>query len=183
MKKILAIALAVVMTMAMSVTAFAAEATLDAAGSVEITTKGVYNNNTETAADVIAVDIVWDDMTFTYNAEGALEYNPDKMWDEKAGQAGWKNETKKITISNRSNVGITASSAYSGGYLTVSNTDSALTIDKATPGDASKNAAGTASVGEITVTPASSAQSISAETNLGNITLTIAKTETQQTEN
>lgn len=176
MRRIIALALALMLVMSLGTTAFAAETTVEAAGDVTITTKGIVGSESA-AADVIAADIVWDEMTFTYNGNNTKTWDPVNMWETSAGESGaWVKDTKNITITNRSNVKISATAAYAGynnnTYLTMG---SAIELAAASAGDASTGAKGTPTEGTISVSLSDNAPAISAETSLGNITLQIAK--------
>lgn len=121
MKKFIAMFLAMVMIMAMSVTAFAAEnetltespATGKDAGSYDIGVTGKYEAGYIDADPVISVDIEWESMEFTYAAGGYQGvWNPgtheyDNPVDSEEG--GWRdNEGRNIKLTNHSNVGVEA---------------------------------------------------------------------------
>lgn len=185
MKKFLAMALALSMMMAMSMTAFAGEDTLTYdTDYVEIDVDAKCVSDSTTVADVIAVDVSWDAMEFTYAEASALSWDAENMWVETAGEgAGWKDETKNITITNRSNVGITATAGYVSNLTNFSLTlGSNLTLDAATAGDASKSLRGIEKTGVITVEVASSSTAtIDEDTEtVARITVTIAKVEAEE---
>lgn len=156
MKKILAITLVFVMILAMSLPAFAEEATLTQDfDSVVIDINGIKDSDEDGIPDsedteddrltVVAVDIVWDEMTFTYISETQI-WNPDSMTYEYV-EGGWKtDEIKEISVSNRSNVPISTSLNFEGpethsvGDLNVAYTWDdeyvyGTTLPAATPGD------------------------------------------------
>ena len=74
----------------------------DGTEATEITVSGVYQAGAE--ADVISVDLVWDDMNFDYT-EGEKTWNPKThKYDQEAGT--WSTTPKYITFTNHSNIDI-----------------------------------------------------------------------------
>lgn len=123
MKKIFSIILAVAMLATMSVTAFAAE---NAGGNTSINVKGNYVP-AQDAGEKISVDLIWDAMEFTYTEGAAGEWLPGehKYADNAAGS--WSTDTATITVTNHSNVAVTATLSF------VSNVDGVIgTFDKNT---------------------------------------------------
>ena len=184
MKKFLTLALALVMTLAMSVPAFAVELVTEDGGSVNIDVSGAYVG-ADASADVIAVDITWDSMDFTYMAEGSKIWDATNMWHTTVSSedAGWVDETKNIAISNRSNVDIKAEATFSaivdGFSLNISEAVVLSEAEKGTaPNDTNATGTpGTPTTGNITVSVAENATAISSDnTDLGDITVTITKT-------
>ena len=108
MKKIIALALSLIMVLSLSVSAFAAE--VEAAGGTDKSdVKATYAEGS-TAADTYSVVIAWENMAFTYTA-GQKTWNPDdhSLTD---GASGTWSTAGVITVTNHSNVKITASAAY-----------------------------------------------------------------------
>lgn len=137
-----------------------------------------------TVADVIAVDLEWEDMEWTYSKG---HYDPNTM----TSTSGWLDAEKVINVANRSNVGVTAAPAYVDDGVTGtalefvsavtdghgSVTGTTLSLNKATEGTDGKD--GTPSTGKITVSLDMTAMANitidTDDTTLGTITVTIAK--------
>lgn len=191
MKKFIAMFLAMVMIMAMSVTAFAAEnetltespATGKDAGSYDIGVTGKYEADYINADPVISVDIEWESMEFTYAADGYQGvWNPGSHEYENSiaeGESGWRdNEGRNIKLTNHSNVGVEATFEFTkdssisediGGEFT-GLTESKLNL---TAGEENKyDEADSKSVSfKITGTPDNTLNGV-----LGTISITIAQT-------
>lgn len=175
MKKIIAAALALTMTLGMSTTALAA-GNVDGAGTgaqdpINVTAK--YNDGT-TTQKVYSVDLTWDDMTFTYNESGTRTWNPETHTYTENVTGGWDKVTAAVTATNHSNAAVTVKFDYTpkgGTGVTASMskdsfelaagvenkpdeaaTDSSnLTIDSGTKPNGSVTAEGV-TIGTITVT-------------------------------
>lgn len=118
MKRFFAFLLAVSMVAAMSVSAFGATS-IDGNGSTSSSnngegeyTIGVSGNYSRDSAkgDVISVDINWDALKFTYT-EGSSRYDP-VTHKTTMGDSSWSDNKAGITVSNHSNVSITAGFDY-----------------------------------------------------------------------
>ena len=108
MKKIIALALSLIMVLSLSVSAFAAE--VEAAGGTDksdVTAK--YQEGTG-AVDTYSVVIAWANMAFTYSA-GQKTWNPDNHTLTDGANGQWST-AGVITVTNHSNVKITATAAY-----------------------------------------------------------------------
>lgn len=104
MKKMVGFALAIMMTATMAVNVLAAGSlATNNGGDTSITVKGAYDKST--AGKVVSVGIAWGEMTFTYS-EGET-WQPDNHTTKT--KASWSAKGNDITITNHSNVGITAS--------------------------------------------------------------------------
>ena len=108
MKKILTLLLAVMMIASMSVTAFAAETSTG--GDTSITVKGTYGAGS--SGDVVSVGIAWGAMEFTYKDAGTY-WDASSHTTKTSSEAGWTASGNDITVTNHSNVGITASFSFS----------------------------------------------------------------------
>lgn len=113
MKKIIAAALALTMTLGMSTTALAA-GNVDGAGvgsqdPIDVTAK--YNDNTEDPI-VYSVDLTWEDMTFTYNESGTRTWNPDTHTYTDTTTSGWDKVAAAVTATNHSNTEVTVKFDY-----------------------------------------------------------------------
>lgn len=117
MKKTLALVLAIMMVMTMSVTAWASEVDTSPKKltgenqSAIILVEGTYNGS-ETTEHVISVVISWEAMTFTYNASSTHKWNPDTHSYVTTTGGSWANESKAITVVNHSDVTVEASFAF-----------------------------------------------------------------------
>ena len=168
MKKFLAISLALVMVLALSVTCFAAR--LNNVGETSEDVKISYVAGTSAPA-TYAVDIAWDSLTFVYNASA-------KSWDatnhvEVNNAGSWQNDTATITVTNHSNVDIKSTIAYAAG---TANGEAAATLTGG--GEQTLAAAAGAEVAtqtatlKIAGTPALGAEN--ATVTIGTLTVTIA---------
>ena len=177
MKKILTGILALALAASMAVPAFADNtATNDGTKGTDITVNGTYQA-AETTADVISVDIAWDNMDFTYTAPSKGTWNAGTHEYENATEGGWaatSGTDPKITVTNHSNTPIEASFAFATAVdgLNGSFTKNALVLDSAEgtePSNAPKD--------ETAFSVSGSA--IDADKILGTITVTVKKDTTQ----
>ena len=172
MKKFLASAFAFALAISTSVTAFAANTdTNDGTKGTDITVNGTYQA-AEAPADVIAVDIVWDAMDFTYTAPSKGTWNAGTHEYENATEGGWAatgGTDPKITVTNHSNVAVDASFAFATAVdgLNGSFTKTALVLDSA-EGTEFSNAPTDATAFSV------SGSAIDADKNLGTITVTVS---------
>lgn len=113
MKKFFALALALVMICALSVTCFAAIGR-DGTGSETATVKANYTAGA-LSADVYGVDVKFGDMTFTYTAQGQGTWDPADHTYKNLPDATWVGNTNTsgdVTVTNHSNVDINVTVAY-----------------------------------------------------------------------
>lgn len=108
MKQALSLILVVLMLMAVSTVVFAAEP----GESENIDVTGKYNS-TVTEGTVYSVDIVWEDMTFTYNETTEKVWNAADHSYTTTTTGVWDKTTAKITVTNHSNAAVTATLTYS----------------------------------------------------------------------
>ena len=113
MKKLIATALALTMTLSLSTTALAG-GNVDGAGvgsqyRIDVTAK--YNDSA-TEPTVYSVDLTWEDMTFTYNESGTKIWDPDTHTYTGTTSAGWDKVTAAVTATNHSNTKVTVSFTY-----------------------------------------------------------------------
>lgn len=113
MKKLIATALALTMTLSLSTTALAG-GNVDGAGvgsqdPIDVTVK--YNDSA-TEPTVYSVDLTWEDMTFTYNESGTRTWDPDTHTYTDTTSAGWDKVTAAVTATNHSNTKVTVSFTY-----------------------------------------------------------------------
>ena len=69
------------------------------------------NNPSIPNSPVYCVDVVWNDLSFEYNA-GASVWNPQNHTYENSSDAGWKDYEGKVTLTNHSNAVVSASIAF-----------------------------------------------------------------------
>ena len=166
MKKIIAIALALVLTCALAVTCFAATA-----GTGEVKATYVAGG---TSAIVYDVDVSFGNMEFTYTAASQGTWDPETHSYKDIDEAAWTfgENQNKITVTNHSNVAIKATFTYTGEVETVYGTftnDGVLAL--ATAVGTARDAAPSDSVA-LTL-----GGSLTADTagKVGTVTITIAK--------
>ncbi len=113
MKKLIATALALTMTLSLSTTALAG-GNVDGAGvgpqePIDVTAK--YNDGV-TEPTVYSVDLTWEDMTFTYNESDTRIWDPDTHTYKDTTSAGWDKFTAAVTATNHSNTAVTVTFDY-----------------------------------------------------------------------
>lgn len=169
MKKIITGILALALAGAMSVPAFAAET--NNGGNTTADVQGKYQAGAE-APETISAEIEWDAMNFTYS-EAQKVWNPEKHQYEQADGV-WSQEKKNITVTNHSNVGITAKLSFAGeyisgcGFIRGSFDNALLRLEAATGTEVADAPTATAKFG-IT------SGKVTENSTLGTITVTIAK--------
>lgn len=168
MKKLVSLALAVTTVLCLSVPAFATEVTEAGDYTAEVTGSyiaGVEGNNT-----VYCVDIAWEDLDMTYHAAKEAVWDTDDLKYSEVTPAYWEGKGT-ITVTNRSNIGISATPSYSAaaGY---SNANMTFSTDKLRVSTAEF---GTEHSGTITITPTGWLPSMDESDTIGTITLTIAQ--------
>ena len=116
MKKLFALALALVLTFALAVTCFAATAntTTPATGAV----KATYTAGATDDDKVYSVDVTFGDMNFTYTDTATGAWDPATHTYPDTTPAAWDKTTAEITVKNHSNaaVAVTVSYAKDAGY-------------------------------------------------------------------
>ena len=166
MKKVIISILSLATTASMAVPAF-----VDTTADVQ----GKYKAGAESPV-TISADITWEGMTFDYT-EGEKTWNPEThQFDQADGK--WTSDTKAITVTNHSNVGIMANFAFTTAVdgLNGSFTKNALVLDSAEGTEPSN-----APKGETAFSVSGSA--IDADKSLGTINVTVTKDATQYVSN
>lgn len=144
-----------------------------------ITPSGLVGSSSE-AEEVVAVDLSWEAMEFTYTPASQGDWNPEEHAYEGTVEAGWTSDTNGITITNHSNVDITVSFDFESaqdleltGVFRDDSNENVQSVDLATAENA---AGGTGEATTETVTFHITEGSITEATPaLGTITLTIEK--------
>ena len=168
MKKIIAIALALVMTLALSVTCFAALPD-DQTSDVKATYAAGGN-----AADVVySVDVAFGDMEFTYT-DKANKWNPEThAYDIPTGEASWSSTTNTVAVTNHSNAVVNVTFEYEAkaGYTGISGSfDGEATVELPSAVGKAKTAAELTVSKTLTLTGAL-ASNTAAKTAIGTVTV------------
>ncbi len=108
MKKLFALVLAVMMIATMSVTAFAAT---NEGGDTSINVKGTYVA-AQGAGEKISVDVEWAGMEFTYTEGTAGEWLPNEHKYAANAAGAWSDNKGTVTVTNHSNVAVTATLSF-----------------------------------------------------------------------
>jgi len=112
MKKIFAMALALVMTFSLSVNALAVEpdelTTTEAPYNVSTGTVTVTVNEGVDAGIVYSVTVEWTDTEVIYQKAGEGRWNPETHAYDNATQDGWTNNTAAVKVTNHSNAAVDA---------------------------------------------------------------------------
>ena len=173
MKKTLTGILALSLAASMSLPALAANnATNDGKSNTDITINGTYHAGSD-ATEVISVDLLWDEMSFTYTEASKGTWNPETHTYSGTSAGGWaatNGTDPKITVTNHSNVAVKASFSFATGIagLNGSFTSDSLVLDTAVG-----TAFADAPKGDISFSVGGTG--IDKEEKLGTITVTIAK--------
>ena len=115
MKKFFALALALVLTMALAVTCFAADAEGLKVGEKATQDVNVTYQAGGTSATVYGVDVVFEDMSFTYTAASQGTWDPDSHTYKNIADPTWSKSSANVTVTNHSNAAIVATVAYDAG--------------------------------------------------------------------
>ena len=172
MKKIIALALSLIMVLSLSVSAFAAE--VEAANGTDKSDVTATYHEGSVAADTYSVVIAWANFAFTYSA-GQKTWDPDNHTLTDGANGQWST-AGVITVTNHSNVKITASAAYApeanyDGEVTFA-CGAAINLDP----PAVDSAYNSALSGTITVTPDGPLDSEWEDNaKIGTVTVTITK--------
>ena len=173
MKKFLSIALALVLTLALSVTCFAEVIKIDN-NEVDKATKTVTAKyvGPSYSTDVYGVDVEFGAMEFTYTAAQQGTWDPDTHSYTGAAAATWTADGNTVEVTNHSNVDITVTVAYANaqGVTGVTGTVTNGTFDLAA---GVVDAYDDAATGTATLTLAG--EIAAANDAIGTVTVSIAK--------
>lgn len=111
MKKLITVALALMMVLCLGTTAFAAESTTIGTGDKKIDVTAKYSDTSSTPT-VYSVDLSWDSMTFTYSKSGTKTWNPADHTYSGGGSADWDKASADVKATNHSNAQVTVSFQY-----------------------------------------------------------------------
>lgn len=192
MKRTLSIFLAVVLTFALAIPAFAAEdGATDAEGkgssSQTVTAEYVGNTEDKDVATVYYVTVDWNVTSTLKYSDGTTTYTwntEDTKYVANTEEQGWTGTaTVEITVTNKSNADITATATWANAEditaeCTFAN-DGKVTVESAAKDvEVADGAKGEAQTGTITATVATPAEGTISENNatVGTITVTIAPT-------
>ena len=177
MKKIFTGILSIALAASMSVPAFAANtATNNGTAGTDITITGIYQAGSA-SAEVISVDLLWENMDFTYTAPSKGTWNPESHSYDGATAGGWaatNGTDPKISVTNHSNTEIKADFAFTSGIegLNGSFTKDSIILNTAV-GTERDNAPKDETAFSVDGT------AIDADKALGTITVTVAKNDSE----
>ena len=174
MKKFFALALALVLTCTLAVTCFAADAKLDALGETATNDVNVTYQAGGTSATVYGVDVVFDDMTFTYTAASQGTWDPDSHTYKDIDAATWSKTSANVTVTNHSNAAVAVAVTYANvqdyeGEVEIAVTNGSFTLESAV--GTALNAAPT---NTAVVNISGDAASTDNNTKIGTVTVTIS---------
>ncbi|MEI3521829.1 MAG: ubiquitin-like protein [Anaerosacchariphilus sp.] len=145
-------------------------------GKYNIEISGTYTPGA-VADEIISADIAWDAMDFTYTGASQGTWNPANHTYEGATEGGWSDNTPAITVTNHSNVAVSATLNFTadvtgvvGNSTEASGTENDSVLELAT-------AEGTTleNVAKATANFGISGAEIDADKTLGTITVTSNK--------
>lgn len=176
MRKIIAIALAIVMMMAMATTAFADGTVGQNGGKQDIDVNAKYNGSSS-AADVISVSVSWGKMNFTYSVHNEKKWDAvNHKYDDNFTKS-WTSEGNTVTVTNHSNVKITASLSFAADskYSGVKGSFDNATLNLPTAEGRSTTDPSLTGTAKLTLS-GELASDVGTFTNVGKITVNINKT-------
>ena len=138
MKKLLTIALALILAVFMTMSICAADVSpvegldpTEAENNSATADVNVSIAGTENIITVYSVDVSWDSLDFTYNFGDADRWNPENHEYETVaeGTAGsWADDSADIVVTNHSNAKIRATASFAGGSTSLSRNDVTATL-------------------------------------------------------
>lgn len=174
MKKIFTLALTFLLIFSLvTVTAFAADATIDKANDTATKAVTASYRSGSGGGTVYSVDITWGSMAFTYSEGSSATWQPDSHSYSSGSTGGWSNSGNTVKVTNHSNTSVTAELTYASevGYESITGSFDNATMNLAT-------AEGTTVAEAPTETAALSLSgkldsSVTTSTTVGTITVTI----------
>ena len=174
MKKITSIILALALFMSFSATAYADNSPktgVGDGGAANIDISANYQAGSA-STQIVSVDIAWGAMNFTYTDGAEGQWDPATHTTGAAGTGSWSASNNTITVTNHSNVGVTATFDYTQTINTVTGSFSQNTLNLPTAvgtalADAPKGSSNLTLGGTLTETPSG---------KVGTVTVTISKT-------
>lgn len=139
MRKLISLFLVLAMLLSFSVTAFAAETedrtataneNSDYKASIDVNGKYISQLDSD---KIISVDVAWQDMNFIYYGSQEGTWNPTTHTYDGEKTATWNKTTSDITVTNHSNLEVTANLSYTQSVTSVTGNLSAtsLTLESA----------------------------------------------------
>lgn len=180
-RKLFVVALALVLTLCMTATAFAAAGNEKAASlpySKDIDVTGTYSD-THTSGTVYSVDISWGEMKFTYSIAGTATWQPDSHTYNTSGEnAGWVATGNTITTVNHSNKAVNVAFAFENDTTNAPNVtgsfdNASYTLPTADTGD-SLNAPDKAPTNSSTLTIGGTLDPDKKDVKIGTVTITLS---------
>ena len=171
MKKVMSLTLALALILSLAIPAFAAT---NEGGNTNIDVKAQYNGGA-TTPDKINVNVAWGAMEFTYNVGGTQDWDAANHKYVNNVTQNWTATGNTVTVTNHSNVAVTANLTFAAGadYSSITGKFDKATLELAT-------AVGT----EVAKAPADTAtltlegtlaETVTTMTQVGTITVAIAK--------
>lgn len=169
MKKLISLAMALVMAATLCVPAFAEEPN-GGTGNYTADVTGSFVEGWEEGGIIYSVDIQWDGLAFTYHEKRGPVWDPEKLSYSETSPAYWEGEGT-ITITSKSNAVVKATPSFRAAdtYSDTSMSFSHNVLRLASAADTN-----TAQVATITVTPSGSLAQCDDNSVIGTITLSIA---------
>ena len=174
MKKITSIILALALFMSFSTTAYADNSPKTGVGDGDAASIDISANYQAGSAStqIVSVDIAWGAMNFTYTDGAEGQWDPATHTTGAAGTGSWSASNNAITVTNHSNVGVTATFEYTQTIDTVTGSFSQNPLNLPTAvgtalADAPKGSSNLTLGGTLTETPSG---------KVGTVTVTISKT-------
>ena len=110
MKKLIALLMALILVISRSATVFADEATSD--GEVLSNKVTVIIDSSSVPDDVFYVVVNWNSLNFTYSFGDRPVWNPEEHVYETKGEGYWDKQEAGISVTNHSNVAISATAKF-----------------------------------------------------------------------
>ena len=167
-RKLFVVALALVLTLCMTATAFADAKVETIPNRQDIDVTGTYSD-THTSGTVYSVDISWGEMKFTYSIAGTATWQPDSHTYNTSGEnAGWVATGNTITTVNHSNKAVNVAFAF------VNDTTNAPTVTGSFDNGDSLNDPDKAPTNSSTLTIGGTLDPDKKDVKIGTVTITLS---------